>query len=67
MLSAVCIELGVSLKVFNYLWTICFDDNNILLHLISLQHLTVLPTEFFCQRKTHIPSVINLPTKILRR
>jgi hypothetical protein len=36
----------------------------------SLQDLTVLPTEFFRRRKTHIPSVINLPmdspTKMLR-
>jgi len=29
----------------------------------TLQDLTVLPTEFFRRRKTHIPSVINLPTK----
>jgi len=27
----------------------------------TLQDLTVLPTEFFRRRKTHIPSVINLP------
>ena len=37
----------------------------------SLQDLTVLPTEFFHRCKTHIPSVINLPTesptKMLRR
>jgi hypothetical protein len=37
----------------------------------TLQDLTVLPTEFFRRRKTHIPSVINLPmkspTKILRQ
>ena len=37
----------------------------------SLQDLTVLPTEFFCRCKTHIPSVINLPmespTEMLRR
>ena len=35
----------------------------------TLQHLTVLATEFFRRRKTHSPSVINLltksPTKIL--
>jgi hypothetical protein len=30
---------------------------------LTLQDLTVLPTEFFRRRKTHIPSVINLPTK----
>jgi hypothetical protein len=29
----------------------------------TLQDLTVLPTEFFRRRKTHIPSVINLPTE----
>ena len=29
----------------------------------SLQDLTVLPTEFFRRCKTHIPSVINLPTE----
>jgi len=29
----------------------------------SLQDLTVLSTEFFRRRKTHIPSVINLPTE----
>jgi hypothetical protein len=29
----------------------------------SLQDLTVLPMEFFRRRKTHIPSVINLPTE----
>ena len=29
----------------------------------SLQHLTVLPMKFFHRRKTHIPSIINLPTK----
>jgi hypothetical protein len=38
---------------------------------LSLQDLTVLPTEIFRQRKTHIPSVINLltesPTEMLRR
>jgi hypothetical protein len=37
----------------------------------TLQDLTVLPTEFFRRRKTHIPSVINLPmespTEMLRR
>jgi hypothetical protein len=37
----------------------------------SLQDLTVLPTEFFRRRKTHIPLVINLPmkspTEMLRR
>jgi hypothetical protein len=37
----------------------------------SLQDLTVLPTEFFRQRKTHIPLVINLQmeslTEMLRR
>ena len=36
------------------------------MHLCSqqpLQDLTVLPTEFFHRRKTHILSVINLPTK----
>jgi len=32
----------------------------------SLQDLTVLSTEFFRRRKTHIPSVINLPTEMLR-
>jgi hypothetical protein len=31
---------------------------------ISVQDLTVLPIEFFCRRKTHIPSVINLLTKL---
>jgi len=31
--------------------------------LLSLQDLTVLLTEFFRRRKTHIPSVINLPTE----
>jgi hypothetical protein len=29
----------------------------------SLQDLTVLPTEFFRRCKTHIPSVIILPTE----
>ena len=29
----------------------------------SLQDLTVLSTKIFRRRKTHIPSVINLPTK----
>jgi len=29
----------------------------------TLQDLTVLPTEFFCQHKTRILSVINLPTE----
>ena len=29
----------------------------------SLQNLTVLPTEFFRRCKTHIPSVIILPTE----
>jgi chemotaxis methyl-accepting protein methylase len=37
----------------------------------TLQDLTVLSTEFFRRRKTHIPSVINLsmesPTEMLRR
>jgi hypothetical protein len=31
--------------------------------LISLQDLTILPTEFFRRCKTHIPSVIILPTE----
>ena len=30
---------------------------------LTLQHLTVLPTEFFRRHNTHIPSVINLSTK----
>jgi hypothetical protein len=30
---------------------------------MTLQDLTVLSTEFFRRRKTHIPSVINLPTE----
>jgi hypothetical protein len=30
----------------------------------TLQHLTVLLTEFFRRHKTHIPSVINLPTTL---
>jgi hypothetical protein len=30
---------------------------------LTLQHLTVLPTEFFILCKTRISSVINLPTK----
>jgi len=34
---------------------------------LSLQDLTVLPMKFFRRRKTHIPSVINLPTKMLHR
>jgi hypothetical protein len=34
---------------------------------VSLQDLTVLPTEFFRRCKTHIPSVINLPMEMLRR
>jgi hypothetical protein len=33
----------------------------------ALQDLTVLPTEFFRRCKTQIPSVINLPTEMLRR
>ena len=31
--------------------------------MVTLQDLTVLLTEFFHRRKTHIPSVINLPTE----
>ena len=31
---------------------------------ISVQDLTVLPIKFFCRHKTHIPSVINLLTKL---
>jgi hypothetical protein len=48
-----------------------FPPKKIMNCIKSLQDLTVLPTEFFRRRKTHIPSVINLPTesptKMLRR
>jgi hypothetical protein len=33
-------------------------------YFISVQDLTVLPIEFFCRHKTHIPSIINLLTKL---
>jgi hypothetical protein len=34
---------------------------------LSLQDLIVLSMKFFRRRKTHIRSVINLPTEMLRR
>jgi len=40
-----------------------FYLNNFIFPLYTLQDLTVLPTEFFRRCKTHIPSVIILPTE----
>ena len=57
--------------IFFYLYATCVSTRPykvihyiyLLVLLVSLQDLTVLPTKFFRRHKTHIPSVINLPTE----
>jgi hypothetical protein len=44
-------------------WITFTLDPIYLMYGYALQDLTVLPTEFFHRRKTHIPSVINLSTE----
>jgi len=44
-----------------------WSTQSALIEIPTLQDLTVLLTEFFRRRKTHIPSVINLPTKSLTK
>jgi len=51
---------GKKIKIKQYTILIFFKAD-------PLQDLTVLPTEKFHRCKTHIQSVINLPTEMLRR
>jgi hypothetical protein len=53
------------LKMLHMLLQRSFKYEQNLFKLHSLQDLTVLLTEFFHRRKTHILSVISLPTKSL--
>ena len=69
------VDIGFIRKlIIGDFYSISYSYDNIQLYIyipnmsnshLTLQHLTVLSTEFFRQHKTHIPSVIYLSTKSL--